>query len=341
MKDKYFLVWFLYYFFLIIIKESQTFNCNLSDSSAYMSSFFGPLGINPKRNQMALIKLETVFFTYLWSLDLEAVLTSMSCFRLLCQEAKLWSNVATMTLIHSMPENEKILTECDCHPNRVLTNDHPSLVVDTIDWTDKSLNTINSCDLNSTKLFTTTSNSDLCINPHPTSSEYDPRSRSGPCIALCSCGCPLCTPVSYLPICTNAEQAIAMPTSLTDFGLMNTNNKCIQSDMNTTSSTNNMNNNNNKPCTSTDSNNSDDLNSFRSNSIGTGQSIFLDFRLPDLLPVYSIYAEIAEHSRSILTTGRAHLQKQILALLRKINYQTQGNKLVWISLMNIYFDLSN
>ncbi|XP_018650060.1 putative neurofibromin [Schistosoma mansoni] len=109
-----------------------------------------PVRINPKRNQMALIKLETVFFTYLWSLDLEAVLTSMSCFRLLCQEAELWTQWA-----------------------------------------------------------------------------------------------------------------------------------------------------------------------------------FTDFRLPDLLPVYNVYAEIADHSRSIVTTGRAHLQKQILALLRKINHQTQGNKLAW------------
>ncbi|OON24005.1 hypothetical protein X801_00079 [Opisthorchis viverrini] len=55
---------------------------------------------------------------------------------------------------------------------------------------------------------------------------------------------------------------------------------------------------------------------------------FTECGLPDLLPVYSVYAEIADHSRSIVTTGRAHLQKQIWCLLRKVNHQTQGNKLV-------------
>lgn len=37
--------------------------------------------------KQAHIKLEVVFFIYLWSIDLEAVLVSMSCFALLCEEA--------------------------------------------------------------------------------------------------------------------------------------------------------------------------------------------------------------------------------------------------------------
>lgn len=37
--------------------------------------------------RQARIKLEVVFFMYLWSVDLDAVLTSLSCFGLLCQES--------------------------------------------------------------------------------------------------------------------------------------------------------------------------------------------------------------------------------------------------------------
>ena len=37
--------------------------------------------------KQAHIKLEVVFFIYLWSIDPEAVLVSMSCFSLLCEEA--------------------------------------------------------------------------------------------------------------------------------------------------------------------------------------------------------------------------------------------------------------
>ncbi|XP_066593274.1 neurofibromin isoform X2 [Prorops nasuta] len=39
--------------------------------------------------KQAHIKLEVVFFMYLWSIDMEAVLVSMSCFALLCEEAEI------------------------------------------------------------------------------------------------------------------------------------------------------------------------------------------------------------------------------------------------------------
>ncbi len=32
---------------------------------------------------------QVVFFMYLWSIDIEAVLTAMSCFHLLCEEAEI------------------------------------------------------------------------------------------------------------------------------------------------------------------------------------------------------------------------------------------------------------
>lgn len=38
--------------------------------------------------RQAHIKLEVVFFMYLWSVDLDAVITSLSCFGLLCEEAE-------------------------------------------------------------------------------------------------------------------------------------------------------------------------------------------------------------------------------------------------------------
>ena len=37
--------------------------------------------------RQAHIKLEVVYFMYLWSIDMEAVLVAMSCFSLLCEEA--------------------------------------------------------------------------------------------------------------------------------------------------------------------------------------------------------------------------------------------------------------
>ncbi|XP_015607506.1 neurofibromin isoform X2 [Cephus cinctus] len=39
--------------------------------------------------KQAHIKLEVVFFMYLWSIDMEAVLVAMSCFALLCEEAEI------------------------------------------------------------------------------------------------------------------------------------------------------------------------------------------------------------------------------------------------------------
>lgn len=39
--------------------------------------------------RQAHIKLEVVFFMYLWSVDLDAVVTSLSCFGLLCEEAEI------------------------------------------------------------------------------------------------------------------------------------------------------------------------------------------------------------------------------------------------------------
>ena len=48
-----------------------------------------------------------------------------------------------------------------------------------------------------------------------------------------------------------------------------------------------------------------------------------------LLPNYNIYMELSSASTSLVTTGRNALQKKILALLRRIEYATPGNKQAW------------
>ncbi|XP_041348224.1 neurofibromin-like isoform X2 [Gigantopelta aegis] len=51
----------------------------------------------------AHIKLEVVFFVYLWSIDMEAVLTAMSCFRLLCEEADIRCGADEMAVTQLLP----------------------------------------------------------------------------------------------------------------------------------------------------------------------------------------------------------------------------------------------
>nr|CAH8819429.1 unnamed protein product [Trichobilharzia regenti] len=336
-----------------------------TQSTSCLSPFLGPLGINPKRNQMALIKLETVFFTYLWSLDLEAVLTSMSCFRLLCQEAELWSSAAALATITSAPDNDILQrSDCECYAVNANTSSAPNSS-GTSDWmegvalnnlsvaahlyhgdtTRKSppFNTDHRLIVPSVSVDQSSSSSTpsetTCIRFQNSSSSYDGDNRRsnlpGSCIALCNCGCPLCTPVNYLPVCTNIDGIPTAPRSIQDSSSHSSFSTSLNSDSNPTF------------CTEYPEDSTTNFPTHTSNkgispiphtAISLGKSCqwslpaqwaFTDFRLPDLLPVYNVYAEIAEHSRSIVTTGRAHLQKQILALLRKINHQTQGNKLAW------------
>ena len=48
-----------------------------------------------------------------------------------------------------------------------------------------------------------------------------------------------------------------------------------------------------------------------------------------LLPNYNIYMDLSAASTTLVTTGRNALQKKILALLRRIEYATLGNKQAW------------
>ncbi|XP_073994395.1 neurofibromin 1 isoform X2 [Rhodnius prolixus] len=53
--------------------------------------------------KQAHIKLEVVFFMYLWSIDIEAVLIAMSCFRLLCEEADIRCTSEEITVTALLP----------------------------------------------------------------------------------------------------------------------------------------------------------------------------------------------------------------------------------------------
>ncbi|XP_021921694.1 neurofibromin isoform X3 [Zootermopsis nevadensis] len=53
--------------------------------------------------KQAHIKLEVVFFMYLWSIDIEAVLVAMSCFSLLCEEADIRCGSDEVTVTYLLP----------------------------------------------------------------------------------------------------------------------------------------------------------------------------------------------------------------------------------------------
>ena len=54
-----------------------------------------------------------------------------------------------------------------------------------------------------------------------------------------------------------------------------------------------------------------------------------ELAVTQILPNYNVYAELAAAS-TCLTTGRAVLQKRIMALLRKIDQPTPGNTQVCV-----------
>ncbi|XP_063696354.1 neurofibromin isoform X2 [Culicoides brevitarsis] len=53
--------------------------------------------------RQAHIKLEVVFFMYLWSIDLDACMASLSCFGLLCEEAEIRSGSDELTVQYILP----------------------------------------------------------------------------------------------------------------------------------------------------------------------------------------------------------------------------------------------
>lgn len=68
--------------------------------------------------------LQVVFFMYLWSIDIDAVLTGMSCFHLLCEEADIRCGSDEMAVTQILPnynvyadiaQASTVLTTGKCH----------------------------------------------------------------------------------------------------------------------------------------------------------------------------------------------------------------------------------
>ena len=47
--------------------------------------------------------VQVVFFMYLWSIDMEAVTTAMSCFRLMCEEAEIRCGADELAVTQILP----------------------------------------------------------------------------------------------------------------------------------------------------------------------------------------------------------------------------------------------
>ncbi|KAK2173204.1 hypothetical protein NP493_892g01057 [Ridgeia piscesae] len=71
---------------------------------------YANFGSNIPVCKQAHIKLEVVFFMYLWSVDIEAVLTAMSCFHLLCEEADIRCGADELSVTQLLP-NYNVYTE--------------------------------------------------------------------------------------------------------------------------------------------------------------------------------------------------------------------------------------
>ncbi|KAH7956150.1 hypothetical protein HPB52_006508 [Rhipicephalus sanguineus] len=64
---------------------------------------YANLGSHVPICKQAHIKLEVVFFMYLWSVDIDAVLVAMSCFALLCEEADIRCGQDDLTVTYLLP----------------------------------------------------------------------------------------------------------------------------------------------------------------------------------------------------------------------------------------------
>ncbi|CAN7985402.1 unnamed protein product [Ixodes hexagonus] len=64
---------------------------------------YANLGSHVAICKQAHIKLEVVFFMYLWSIDIDAVLVAMSCFSLLCEEADIRCGQDDLTVTYLLP----------------------------------------------------------------------------------------------------------------------------------------------------------------------------------------------------------------------------------------------
>ncbi|XP_064619782.1 neurofibromin-like isoform X5 [Lineus longissimus] len=80
---------------------------------------YANVGSNIPICRQAQIKLEVVFFMYLWSIEIDSVLTAMSCFQLLCDEADIRCGPDELAMSQSFP-NHSVYMEL-AHASRILT----------------------------------------------------------------------------------------------------------------------------------------------------------------------------------------------------------------------------
>ena len=74
----------------------------------------------------AQLKLEIVFFVYLWSIDVDAVKTAMSCFSLFCEEAEIRFGFDETTITQILP-NHNVYMELSATSNNTLTTGRNAL----------------------------------------------------------------------------------------------------------------------------------------------------------------------------------------------------------------------
>jgi hypothetical protein len=67
------------------------------------------VGSNIPMAKHAQLKLEIVFFVYLWSIDVDAVKTAMSCFSLFCEEAEIRFGFDEMAVTQLLPNHNVYL----------------------------------------------------------------------------------------------------------------------------------------------------------------------------------------------------------------------------------------
>ena len=76
------------------------------------------VGSNIPMAKHAQLKLEIVFFVYLWSVDVEAVKTAMSCFSLFCEEAEIRFGFDEMAVTQLLP-NHNVYLELSATSNTI------------------------------------------------------------------------------------------------------------------------------------------------------------------------------------------------------------------------------
>ena len=72
------------------------------------------VGSNIPMAKHAQLKLEIVFFVYLWSTDIDAVKTAMSCFSLFCEEAEIRFGYDESAVIQLLPNHNIYLELAEC-----------------------------------------------------------------------------------------------------------------------------------------------------------------------------------------------------------------------------------